>query len=36
MQPCQIIKTDEYTNKKVLWGKFKSKKEQKQKNTPTM
>jgi hypothetical protein len=27
MQPCQIIKTDEYTNKKVLWGKFKSKKD---------
>jgi len=27
MQPCQIIKTNDYTNEKIVWDTFKSKKE---------
>jgi hypothetical protein len=27
MQPCRIIKTNEYTNKSIVWGTCKSKKE---------
>ena len=27
MQPCKIIKTNEYTNERIVWDTYKSKKE---------